>query len=162
MRLGILSDTHDRLARARRAVELLRAEGADVLVHCGDLTGPEVVAACAALPAYFVFGNNDADNIPHLRRAMAEAGAVCLGWGSEVTLAGKRVAVVHGHLHTDVRRLFTASPDYLLSGHSHSRRDQRHGPIRRINPGALHRAAEFTVALLNLESDELRFLTVPR
>jgi putative phosphoesterase len=162
MRLGILSDTHDRLARTQRAVELLRAEGAEVLIHCGDLTGPQVVAACAALPAYFVFGNNDADNVPRLRRAMSETDAVCLGWGGEVTLAGKRVAVVHGHLHTDVRRLFTASPDYLLSGHSHSPRDQRHGTIRRINPGALYRASEYTVALLDLETDEVRFLTVPR
>jgi putative phosphoesterase len=162
MRLGILSDTHDELARTRRAVALLRAEGADALVHCGDLTGPEVVAACAGLPCTFVFGNNDADNVPHLRRAMAEAGAVCLGWGGAVTLAGKRVAVVHGHLHTDVRRLLAARPDYLLSGHSHTPGDRRDGPTRRINPGALHRADALTVALLDLKTDEVRFLTVPR
>ena len=162
MRLGILSDTHDQLARTRRAVELLRAKGADVLVHCGDLTGPELVAACAVLPCYFVYGNNDADNVPALRRAMAEAGAVCLGWGGEVTLAGKRVAVVHGHLHTDVRRLLAARPDYLLSGHSHIPGDRRDGPTRRINPGALDRADELTVALLDLEMDDVQFLIVPR
>jgi putative phosphoesterase len=162
MRLGILSDTHDRLARTRHAVALLRAEGADVLVHCGDLTGPEVVAACAGPPCYFVFGNNDADNVPHLREAAAEAGAVCLGWGGEVTLAGKRVAVAHGHLSTDVRRLLATGPDYLLSGHSHIPGEPRVGPTRRINPGARHRASQFTVALLDLETEELRFRTVPR
>jgi predicted phosphodiesterase len=63
---------------------------------------------------------------------------------------------------TDVRRLLVARPDYLLSGHSHYPADRRDGPTRRINPGALHRADEYTVALLGLESDELRFLTVPR
>jgi putative phosphoesterase len=162
MRLGILSDTHDRVDRTRRAVELLRAEGADGLIHCGDLTGPTVVAACAVLPCHFVFGNNDADNVPGLRLAMVEAGAVCLGWGGETTLAGKRVAVVHGHLHTDVRRLLAARPDYLLSGHSHIPGDHCDGPTRRINPGALHRADQCTVALLDLETDEVRFLTVPR
>jgi uncharacterized protein len=46
MRIGILSDTHDRLQWTARAVELLRAEGAEALFHCGDLTGPEVVALC--------------------------------------------------------------------------------------------------------------------
>ena len=36
------------------------------------------------------------------------------------------------------------------------------GAIRRINPGALHRADEFTVAVLDLETGELRFLRVER
>jgi predicted phosphodiesterase len=65
-------------------------------------------------------------------------------------------------MHTDIRRLLAAQPDYLLSGHSHIASDARTGPTRRINPGALHRAAEFTVALLDLEEDILRFLAVPR
>src|SRR3954463_14333154 len=105
MRIGILSDTHDRLERTARAVELLRAEGAEALIHCGDLTGKQVVALCGVLPAHFVFGNNDADNVPALRRAIENVAGVCLGWGGEVTLAGKRIAVVHGHMRTDVRRL---------------------------------------------------------
>ena len=43
MRLGVLSDTHDEIDRARHAIQLLRAEGADALVHCGDLASPAVV-----------------------------------------------------------------------------------------------------------------------
>ena len=78
----------------------MRAGGAEALVHCGDITGPEIVAACAGLPCYFVFGNNDADNIPALQQATAAAGAVPLGWGDVITLAGKRVAVTHGHMCT--------------------------------------------------------------
>src|SRR5262245_5398470 len=112
MRIGILSDTHNQLARTAAAVELLRAEGAKALIHCGDLTGAEVVTACGVLPAYYVFGNNDADNIPSLRRAIEEVGGVCLGWGGEIALAGKRVAVAHGHMHTDIRRLLAGRPDY--------------------------------------------------
>jgi putative phosphoesterase len=162
MLLGILSDTHDRLARTAAAVTRLRAEGAEALAHCGDLTGPAAVAACAALPCYFALGNNDADDVPALLRAMEEAGGICLGWGGTVTLAGKRVAVTHGHMHTDVRRLLAERPDYLLSGHSHLASDTRVGPTRRINPGALHRAAAYTVALLDLATDELRFFPVPR
>ena len=77
-----------------------------------------------------------------------------------MTLAGKRLAVVHGHLHTDVRRLLASRPDYLFSGHSHVPSDTHVGPTRRINPGALYRAAKFTAALLDLERDALRFLTL--
>ncbi len=60
MRLGILSDTHNELARTRMAVQLLCDEGAEALVHCGDLSSPPIVAACAVLPFWFVFGNHDA------------------------------------------------------------------------------------------------------
>src|SRR4051794_19589759 len=136
MRLGILSDTHDQLARLRAALQLLVGAGADVLVYCGDITRPETVAVWARLPPYFVFGNHDADSVPGLARAMAHAGAVCLGWGGEVTLSGKRVAVTHGHMTSDVRRLLSRGPDYLLFGHSHIPSDRQDGPTRRINPGA--------------------------
>src|SRR5688500_15748097 len=79
MRLGILADTHDELARTQLAVRLLREAGAEALVHCGDLAGPPIVEALAVLPCWFVFGNHDADNVPALRRAAAEFGPVCLG-----------------------------------------------------------------------------------
>jgi predicted phosphodiesterase len=93
--------------------------------------------------------------------ALASAGAVCLGWGGVIELAGKRLGVVHGHMRIDVRRVLAERPDYLLSGHSHIASDHREGSIRRINPRALHEADEFTVALLDLGTDELRFVTIP-
>lgn len=162
MIVGIISDTHDRLERTRFAMRLLTEARAEVLVHCGDLTGPEVVGICGALPGYFVFGNNDADEVPSLRRAIARVGGTCLEWGGQIELAGKRLAVTHGHMTRDVRRLLEARSDYLLSGHSHIAADDRVGPTRRINPGALHRASSFSVAVLNLESDGLTFLPVSR
>jgi putative phosphoesterase len=160
MRLGVLSDTHDQIAVTQAAVRLLRAEGAEALIHCGDITGPDIVFACAVLPCYFVFGNHDADNVRLLESAASQSGAVCLGWGGEVTLAGKRVAVTHGHLHIDVRPLLASRPDYLLTGHSHIAADWREGPTRRINPGPLFRSDDLTVALLDLATDDLAFLRV--
>jgi putative phosphoesterase len=160
MRLGILADTHDQLDRARRAVEVLRAAGAEALIHCGDLASPAVVWALAVLPSWFVFGNHDSDMVPHLQRAAAESGVNCLGWGGVVELACKRVGVVHGHMSADIRRVLAERPDYVLSGHSHIASDEVIGSVRRINPGALFRADEFTVAVLDVESGELRFLRV--
>ena len=162
MRLGILSDTHDELDRARAAIDVLRAAGAEALIHCGDLASPAIVAALAVLPSWFVFGNHDSDMVPHLRRAATEFGVGCLEWGGVVELAGKRVGVAHGHMRADVQRVLAARPDYLLSGHSHIASDSAIDGVRRINPGALHRADEFTVAVLEVETGELRFLIVPR
>jgi putative phosphoesterase len=161
MRVGIISDTHDRLDRTAAAVELLQSHGAEALIHCGDLTGPEVVDLCGPLPGHFVLGNND-DDTPALRRAIAAAGGHCLGWGGVVRLAGKRLAVTHGHLAKELRALTAQEPDYLLFGHSHVAADYREDGTRYINPGALHRAAQLSVAVLDLRRDELRFLFVPR
>lgn len=160
MLLGILSDTHDQHDRTRRAVELLAERGARSLVHLGDFVDPMIVPICATLPLYFVFGNNDADVVPLLREAGRLTGAVCLEWGGLIELAGKTIAVTHGHMRTDVRRLSRPTPDYFLSGHSHAALDDREGTCRWINPGALYRADEYTVALLNLETDALEFLKV--
>jgi putative phosphoesterase len=162
MRIGVVSDTHDQIERTRRAVKLLRDNGADVLVHCGDVVEPELVAELAEQPFYMAFGNNDSDTVPRLRCAIGDAGGTCLEWGGEVVLAGKRIAITHGHMHTDVRRLLAAKPDYLLSGHSHIASDRRDGPLRRINPGALYRASKFTVDLLDPAIDDVKFLTIPR
>jgi uncharacterized protein len=161
MLLGILSETHDELARIRLAIELLREAGAEALIHCGDLASPPIVTACAALPCWFVFGNHDADNVPTLQQAALEAGAVCLGWAGEVMFNDCRIAVAHGHMRDDIRWALTAQPDYLLSGHSHIASDSHVGLVRRIYPGALHEAEQFTVALLDLCTDELRFLILP-
>ena len=51
---------------------------------------------------------------------------------------------------------------FLLSGHSHIAGDRRYGPTRRINPAAVHQADEISVALLDLKTDDLQLLTVPR
>ena len=160
MWLGILSDTHDELARTQRALEILQANGAETLVHCGDLSSPPVLIACSVLPCYFVFGNHDADEVPVLLKTAAKIGAYCLGWGGVIEVAGKRVGIAHGHMTADVRRVLASAPDYLLSGHSHEKSDEVRNGVRRINPGALYRADEFTVALLEIETGELRFLLV--
>jgi uncharacterized protein len=161
MKIGILSDTHDRLDRTIDAVALLIAAGAEKLFHCGDFTQPDIVTVCGQRPCYVVFGNND-DDLPGIRRATRETNGLCLEWGGEVTMAGKRIAMTHGHFHKDVRRLLEAKPDYFLSGHSHIPDDHWEESVRRINPGALHRAEKYTVALLDLATDELQFLEVPR
>jgi putative phosphoesterase len=161
MLIGILSDTHDQLDRTRRAVEMLRAAGAEMLFHCGDITEPPLVPICTVLPCYFVLGNNDEDAAP-LEAAIRAGGGTSLGWGGEVALDGKRIAMRHGHLSRELKRLLAARPDYLLFGHSHQACDDTRDGIRRINPGALYRARNYSVALLDLASDTLKFLTVLR
>jgi uncharacterized protein len=160
MLIGILSDTHNEFARTARAVAMLRTAGAEVLVHCGDISEPELIPVVAVLPTYFTFGNHDADMVPHLERAIAECQCVSLSWGDEIVLAGQRIAVAHGHMHLDIGRLMALRPRYLLTGHLHFPYDRMQEGVRRICPGALHRADAYTVAMLNVQTGSLQTLTV--
>jgi predicted phosphodiesterase len=77
-----------------------------------------------------------------------------------ISLGDRRIAVTHGDSNHELRRLVALAPDYLLSGHSHRLTDIRAGGIRYINPGALHRATDWTVALLDLARDQLQVLPI--
>lgn len=159
MKVGILSDTHDQVSRTAAAVALLASRGVEALIHCGDLTTVDVVRACAELPCHYVMGNNDFD-LESLERSIAWTGGTFHGWAAEIELGGKRIAVTHGHLEKEFRRLLRAEPDYLCYGHTHDALNERDGPTRQINPGALHRARTWTVALLDLDEDAVEFLRV--
>jgi uncharacterized protein len=159
--MGVLSDTHDEIHRTRNAMQVFAAKGAEAIVHCGDIYGPEIIAACSAIPLYFAFGNRDCDLVPALREAAVKHFATCLGWGGQFKLGEKRIAVVHGHLRMDLRPLLDTKPNYVLSGHSHIRGDWLESGVRRINPGALAEADEYSVALLELTTGTVQFLTLP-
>lgn len=157
--VGVISDTHDQVRRTKRAVAALKAAGAKALFHCGDITIAEVVFECCNIPGYFVFGNCDFDR-EGLRRAITAIGGTCLERGNIVTLSGRRIAITHGDSEQELRRLAGSQPDYLLSGHTHRTSDYQDGLTRHINPGALHRASEWTVALLDIACNHLEMLPI--
>jgi len=160
MRIGILSDTHDRVPAAQAALDRLRAENVEFYIHCGDVGSERILDLLAGLPAAFVWGNNDWDR-PALERYAARLEIRCMGNFGDLELGGKKFAVIHGDdFKLRKRILDEQTHDYLLQGHTHIRSDQRVGRTRCINPGALHRAKEKTVAVLDTDTDRLTFLTV--
>ena len=160
MLVGILSDTHDRADTMAAAMKLLRQRGAEFFVHCGDVGSERVIDHLVGVPSAFVFGNTDWDRAALARYAQS-IGVACHGSFADLELGGKRVAVTHGDDYRLKQRLLAEQKhDYLLQGHTHVRADERVGPTRVINPGALHRAKEKTVAVLDTATDTLRFLAV--
>lgn len=160
MKIGILSDTHGQFEIARIAVKLLTDAGAEYLVHCGDVGGTDMLDLFAGIPSAFVFGNCDFDQ-DVLRKYASHLGIQCLGDLGVLLLDGKRIAVTHG----DNPRLISQAMksldpvNYLLTGHTHVRHDKRSGSVRWINPGALYRSKIKSVAQLDLDKDELQFLS---
>ena len=160
MKIGVLSDSHGRAARTGQAVALLRAHGADLLIHLGDFETRAVVDELVGQPARLVFGNCD-----DVRDLAAYATAMDLSVdhpAGEIAAAGRRIGFTHGHIESTMVDLLERGVDYLFHGHTHQLRDEMVGSTRVINPGALHRASRYTVALLDPETDALKVLTTPR
>lgn len=160
MKIGILSDTHGQVQMTSIALRQLQDAGAEFFIHCGDVGGAHIVDLLAGLPAVFVWGNTDYDR-HDLQRYAKLIGVSCHGAIADLQLDGKRICVLHGDDHRARSRILAEQTcDYLLQGHTHHRDDSRAGRIRLINPGALHRAAEKTVALLDTRTDSVRFFPV--
>jgi hypothetical protein len=160
MLVGILSDSHGKAAITTAAIQLLIAQGAEYLIHCGDIGTESVLDALAGHPSMFVFGNNDWD-----RRGLTEyaktIGVACGQDEGKLSFNNKLAVVTHGDDSRIVNRILDAQlVDYLFLGHTHLTMDTQKGRVRIINPGALYRAARKTVALLDTQSDELKFIPV--
>lgn len=172
MILGILSDSHGHPDRVARAIATLEEHGAEALVHCGDLGGEQVLDQLTGKNAWFVWGNTDRPDAGLIRYAQTAGLLPSSGVPLRLQLAGRRIAVFHGHeacfsalLHLaaagDAAGLErAAAADYVLYGHSHKASDFRLGAVRLINPGALHRVVVKTVATLNLATDRLEYWPV--
>lgn len=158
--VGLISDTHSRWERAKRALAMLQAKGATLFIHCGDVEDELVLDQLAGLDSHLVWGNCDW-NAPQLEGYARALGIRVHGQDGELLVDGKRVAFTHGHEPALMRAPVASGADYLIHGHTHELRDERRASTRIINPGALHRAPRYTVALLTPATDTLEVITVP-
>ncbi len=169
MKIGLLSDSHGRASTTQRAVRLLLAEGVEVILHLGDIGTVEVIDALiervernGALtpPVHVVFGNTDWD-AQSLGKYAQSLGIMVDDPVGRLTAGDKTVVFQHGHVDAAMRQALAEGADYLFHGHTHRTRDERVGDTRVINPGALFRAAEYTVAVVDTGTGACRFHPVP-
>jgi uncharacterized protein len=118
--VGVISDTHDLLRpEAMRALA-----GCDLVLHAGDVCGPEVLAALRAIaPVIVVRGNNDHGP---WAEALPETATVRIG----------EVSVVMVH---DIKTLPPAGARearIVISGHSHQPRKEVRDGVLFFNPGS--------------------------
>ncbi len=158
MQIGVLSDSHGRVAITRQAVDALRDAGAELLIHLGDFETEEVIDELVGHPTRIVFGNCD-DEIDLSRYAKAMGITVNHPVGV-LEVGGKSIHFTHGHLGQLMTQAFEANADYLLHGHTHRLRDERREGTRILNPGALFRADRYTAMLLEPETDEVTVLEI--
>jgi uncharacterized protein len=138
-RVAIVSDTHDNLANLEQALTQIRASGAEVLLHCGDLCAPFMVARLAqgfSGPIHIVFGNNDGDGRLLQSIASKHPHVTLHGIYAEVTVAQRQIALIH--YPEPARRIAQSGQlDLVCYGHNHQRHHEKIGTCHLVNPGEI-------------------------
>lgn len=157
MLIGILSDSHNHCEPVRRALALFDSLGVTQLIHCGDVGGTGVFDEFVGRDLAFVWGNTDYPE----EGLLAYLDTVGIGVPDRVpvrlTLDGKTFAVFHGHERGFDSAIASLDVDYILHGHSHIPHHDLRGKTHIVNPGALHRTRQKTVATLDTAMDKLTF-----
>lgn len=158
MKIGILSDTHNDIENVKKAASVFESLGIDTIIHCGDVTIPRILEALKSFRVFLAYGNMDIDKEMLAINLKQHGEKNQLGDFLDIVLSGKRLFVIHGDDHYKLNMATKCGEyDYVLTGHTHRKRDERTGKTRVINPGALGGAffEQRSIAYLDLETDQL-------
>lgn len=143
-RIGVISDTHGLI----RPEALAALDDCDLILHAGDIGGPEVFAALESVsPVIAVRGNMDHDR-----------------WAQSLPLTQTlNVGEVSIYIQHDLMRLDInpSKSDFgmLVSGHTHKPKIEEKSGIWWINPGSAGpKRSSLPVTLVRVEllSDQIR------
>ncbi|MDH5637013.1 MAG: metallophosphoesterase [Nitrospinota bacterium] len=162
MRLGLISDTHDRIPMIEKAVEIFNGESLAAVLHCGDFVSPFSMIPFQRLqsPFYAVFGNNDGE-----RSGLTQFFKVN-GWTLNerpwtLELDGRRVAMLHEPANMDTY-ILNGGAELIVFGHTHEKHFQKSNGVMVINPGEGCGWVKGTasMAIVDLEKKENRFINL--
>ncbi len=165
MRIGLISDTHDRQRRIEVAVDRFASAGLDLVLHAGDYVSPFTVPWLAALhlPLVGVLGNNDGDHALLAERFAGQDGFDLRGDFARIEADGAVIALLHGHQRELLDALVASQGfDYVVRGHSHRAGTEERGRTLVINPGTASGilAPDPTAAILDTATREVEVLVL--
>jgi uncharacterized protein len=163
VRIGILSDTHDRLSMIAKAVAWCNDTDVGLVLHAGDYISPFVIDTLAGLnaPMVGVFGNNDGDRDMLLSKCREKKHLEIRGDITEVSAGGRDIALLHGHQKDRLAEVIQrGNHAVVVHGHSHRPTVSREGNTLVVNPGAVsgYLTGRCTVALLETEEMQVEIV----
>lgn len=125
MKIGIISDTHSKYNFAKTALELLLDNGAEFIIHAGDIVEYETLELLKNSNKRYiaVYGNNDA----HLKQYHNEYNLVQEPYYFK--LANKKFKLMHLPFY------MTPDSDVVIFGHTHQFATEYKNNTLFLNPG---------------------------
>ncbi len=154
MKIGVISDTHDRLPTFRRAIATFHRLKVDAIFHAGDFVAPFaaklIAPAVLATPLYCCLGNNDGERTG-LKKILP---GVIDGTVTAKLGAGGGKTIVMNHFIDWFKPAEIAAADIVISGHTHEVVNETKGGKLYLNPGECCGwvTDRCTVALLDVEA----------
>jgi uncharacterized protein len=144
LKICVVSDSHDRATMLAAAVAQAKREGAQAVIHCGDVIGANTLRPLVALglPVHVVHGNNLGDPVAFNLLETASGGLVIYhGADADLRLGGQRVFATH-HPHYARGIACTGDYDVVCCGHSHRaeilvQKNVLFGSTWIVNPGTV-------------------------
>lgn len=149
MRIGVISDTHDRLPTIARALAIFAERQVEVILHLGDMIAPFAAKKFTglAVPLHVIYGNNDGE-----RAGLKKTLPQIIDGPLSVDLGGRRLVLHHFIDWLTPEQM--APADAVLTGHTHEVVNERRDGRLLLNPGECCGwvTGRCTVALLETES----------
>lgn len=162
MRVGLISDTHDRIPAIAELVKQMQAAGVGMVLHAGDYCSPFSLKPFedAHVSVAGVFGRNDGDRQGLQTRAQSAFGAELFESPHSFELNETRVMLVHDI--GDVQKRSVASHDIVVHGSTHQQEMKTRGDTLIVNPGEgcgwLYGTP--SAAILDLNTRQVEFLSL--
>ncbi len=133
MKIGIISDTHDRMEAIKWFVDEFKKQGVKIVLHAGDIISPFAAKPFADFNFTAVFGNNCGEKL-FLRDTIEEFGGKIKQGPIELEINGKKFALMHEPYALNP---FAKSGlfDYVIYGHTHEVVKRKEGNTMVLNPG---------------------------
>ncbi|MCF6331269.1 MAG: YfcE family phosphodiesterase [Sulfurimonas sp.] len=127
MKIGIISDTHSKVNKAKKALNMLLKNGAEFIIHAGDIEEVETLEFLKNCGKKYiaVYGNNDAHLLQHHNdyNLVQEP--------SYFKLANLKFKLMHLPFYMN------ADTDIVISGHTHIFHSELKNNTLFINPGEI-------------------------
>jgi len=125
MKIGIISDTHSKVKKAKRALDTLLADGAEFIIHAGDIVEFETLELLknCGLRYVAVYGNNDS----HLAQYHSEYNLVQEPYYFKI--ANTKIKLMHLPFY------MAPDADVVVFGHTHTFEVDYKGDTLFLNSG---------------------------
>ena len=163
MKIGVLSDTHDNLSNTVAVLDAYRERGIGTIIHCGDLTSPDMVPHFEGFRVILTIGNMDHTTGAVRKRLEKMRADNFVGMVYKGKLGGVPIAATHSHVDGKIMELVREGRyQWIFHGHTHEKRDEVVQGVRIVNPGALGglgREAR-TFCVVDLNAGDVEFIKI--
>lgn len=162
MRVGVMSDTHDRIPAVAELIRQMADADVTMVLHAGDFCSPFVLKVFddSRMTLAGIFGRNDGDPEGLSTRASTSLGIELFESPHSFDLGGQRILIVHDI--GDVQQRSLEAHSIVIHGSTHQQEMKTRGDTLILNPGEgcgwIHGTPQG--AILDLDSKHVDFLSL--